>query len=221
MGMKFDDINGSAKKAKLEYIKIDFGTTKFRMVGEILPRYAYWKKLKNNKSIPIECLAFDRKLEKFTNVEKDWFKHYFPKDSFSWSYLAQAIDLRDGKLKMLGLKKDLFEQIKTAAKSIGDPTDIENGWDVIVDKVSTGDGAFNVKYTLLQLELKNRPLTEEERETIKDLKPIDEVNPRPTPEEQKAFIEKNWINDENAEIKKEESAADTSDLDEFEDDIPY
>lgn len=133
MAKSFDETEGQAKKTGLEYIKFEFGENKMRMVGQLLPRYAYWKQLKDN-NIPVECLSFDRDKEKFTNIEKDWFKHYFPKKpdgkdmTCVWSYVIQVIDPKDGKLKLCGLKKKLFDQIKDASKKhLGDPTDPVTG----------------------------------------------------------------------------------------------
>jgi len=91
MGLAFNSANGSAKKSGLEYIKLELGENTFRMVGEILPRYCYWKQMGDNH-IPVECLAFDRDKERFTNVEKDWFRHYFPDQKCVWSYVIQVID---------------------------------------------------------------------------------------------------------------------------------
>lgn len=202
MGVTFGEAHGSAKKSGLEYIKLEEGINRFRMVGELLPRYCYWKKLKTN-SIPVECLSFNRKKEEFDNLEKDWFRHYFPDVKCVWSYVIQVIDLRDGKLKLCGLKKKLFDQIQTAANKLGDPTDIEEGWDILVEKKKTGPAQFNVEYVLLQLELEKRPLTEKERETIAEIKPIDEIVKRQTADEQKAFIEQAWLSDDEPNVDNE------------------
>lgn len=208
MGVKFSDAHGSAKKLKAEYLKIEFGENKFRMVGDLLPRYCYWKQLKTN-SIPVECLSFNREAEEFTNLEKDWFKEYFPDAKCVWSYVIQVIDLKDGKLKLCGLKKKLFDQIQTASRKLGDPTDPVTGWDVFLNKKKTGPSTMNVEYELLQLELEARPLTEVELETIAEIKPIDTLIRRPTPEDQKAFIEQAWIQ------VNEESNTDTEAVDEL------
>jgi len=212
MALKFGDVNGEAKKSNIDYFKFEDGKNKFRIVGDVLPRYVYWKKSSDgNKNLSVECLAFDRDQEKFTNVEKDWFQHYFPEDKCSWSYLVQVIDLEDGKLKVLGLKKKLFQQIlEMANEHHGDPTDPEKGWDCVVNRKKTGALAFNVEYTLDQLASKPRPLSAEEKETIADIKSIEELFPRPTPEEQRVFIEKVWINVESEEEmppEAEEAAA--------------
>ena len=224
MGVAFNSAHGSAKKSGLDYIKLEFGENTFRMVGQLLPRYAYWKKMGDN-NIPIECLSFDREKERFTNIEKDWFRHYFPDQKCVWSYVIQVIDSKDGQLKLMGLKKKLFDQIQDLAEDLGDPTDPVTGWDVIVDKKKTGPHIFNVEYKLKERAIKPRELTTEEKVEFEKVKPIDELIPRQDAEEQKAFIEQNWINKEegntDSEAVDEFVTADASPKDDFDDDIPF
>ena len=225
MGLAFNNANGSAKKSGLDYIKLELGETTFRMVGELLPRYCYWKQM-GDHSIPVECLSFDREKERFTNIEKDWFKHHFADQKCVWSYVIQVIDMKDGKLKLMGLKKKLFDQILDLANDLGDPTDPVNGWDVIVDKKKTGPHIFNIEYKLKERAIKARELTAEEMVEFEKVKPIDELIPRQSPEEQKAFIEQAWINKEEDNVDKEsidEFADKTTDKpkDDFDDDIPF
>lgn len=223
MALKFGDVNGEAKKSNVDYFKFEDGKNRFRIVGDVLPRYVYWKKSPDgNKNLSVECLAFDRDQEKFTNIEKDWFQHYFPSDKCSWSYLVQVIDLDDGKLKVLGLKKKLFQQIlEMANEHHGDPTDPAKGWDCVVNRKKTGALTFNVEYTLDQLASKPRPLNSEEKEAIADLKSIEDLFPRPSPDEQKAFIEKVWINVEQDEEEIPPEAEEAAAKDGFEEDIPF
>ena len=225
MGMAFNAANGSAKKSGLDYIKLELGENTFRMVGEILPRYCYWKKL-GDHNIPVECLAFDRAKERFTNVEKDWFKHYFKEEKCVWSYVIQVIDSKDGKLKLMGLKKKLFDQVLDLANDLGDPTDPITGWDVIVEKKKTGPHIFNIEYKLKERAIEKRPLTDEEKVEFDKVKPIDELIPRQDPEEQKAFIESSWVNGEAEETNTDDSAVDefnetSKPNNDFDDDIPF
>jgi len=224
MGMAFNASNGAAKKSGLDYIKLELGENKFRMVGELLARYCYWKKM-GDHNIPVECLAFDRDKERFTNVTQDWFRHYYPDQKCVWSYVIQVIDSKDGKLKLMGLKKKLFDQIMDLANDLGDPTDPINGWDVIVDKKKTGPHIFNIEYKLKERSIEKRELTDDEKEAIKDIKSIDDLIPRPDAEEQKAFIEQNWVNkqEENtdSEAIDEFDAAEKPKKDTFDDDIPF
>lgn len=124
MGIKFGDAEGKAKKGADQLAYKD-GENVVRLFGEVLPRYVYWVKGKNNKDIPVECLAFDREKEKFTNIEKDWVREYFPELKCGWAYSMQGI--ADGKVQVVNLKKKLFEQIKNAAEDLGDPTDPDTG----------------------------------------------------------------------------------------------
>jgi hypothetical protein len=214
MALDFSDSAGAARKSDLEYIKLEFGTNKFRIVGQIRPRYAYWVDL-NGNSIPVECLSFDPDVERFTNIEKDWYKEYFPNEKCVWSYVTQVIDEKDGKLKLCGLKKKLWDQIRDTAKSLGDPTDPENGWTIVVDKKKTGPAKFNVEYALLALECQKTkgPLTAEQKEVYESIKSIDELVPRPTANDQKTFIESNLL--------KKEKNTDEEATREFEEDIPF
>lgn len=210
MGIKFGDAEGKAKKGADQLAYKD-GENVVRLFGEVLPRYVYWVKGKNNKDIPVECLAFDREKEKFTNIEKDWVREYFPELKCGWAYAMQGI--ADGKVQVVNLKKKLFEQIKNAAEDLGDPTDPDTGWDVVFKRQKTGPLAFNVEYTLQVLRCKKRALTEEERDLIAKAKPIDEVLPRPTAAEQKEFIEKNILGQGNSEdVPPEVGNEDISDI---------
>lgn len=93
--------------------------------------------------------------------------------------------------------------------------------DVVFNKNKTGPHAFNVEYVIDALECKEsiRALTEEELEAIKDLKPIDELVPRQTAEQQKAFIENAWFS--NDEENVDDDAANALDTDSADDDILF
>ena len=107
MAIKFGNIEGKAKKSSVEAYAYKDGDNKIRMVGDVLPRYVYWLTTADGKRVPMECLGFDRDKEQFTNIEKDWIRHYFPDLKCSWAYAVQCID-SDGKVKILNLKKKLF-----------------------------------------------------------------------------------------------------------------
>ena len=227
MGKAWEDSAGEAVKTKLDYIKFEMGSNRMRLVGDILPRYCYWKRLKDN-NIPVECLSFDRNEERFLNTEMDWFKHYFPTNeqtgkptSCSWSYVIRVFDPKDGKLKLCGLKKKLFEQIqKMAGKAgYGDPTNPDTGWEIVFDKNKTGPLAYNIEYTLDQLECKVQPLTDEQKDIVKEMPSIDEVIPRPTSEQQKAFIQTAWLATEEESNTDKDAAGKVADG--FDDDIPF
>ena len=93
MAKSFTTALGSAKKNNIEYAKLEMGDKEFRLVGDLLPRYAYWKELNsggNSFSIPVECLSFDREKEEFTNLEHDYFKDAFPTSLGSVDFNIQA-----------------------------------------------------------------------------------------------------------------------------------
>jgi hypothetical protein len=190
MALKFGETKGKAVKKSVEAYEYKDGENTVRLIGGVLPRYVYWLKGTNNKDIPIECLAFDREKEKFTNTEMDHVPAFFPDKKCSWAYSINCIDPKDGKVKALNLKKKLFEQILSAAEDLGDPTDYETGWDVVFKRQKTGPLPFNVEYNLSVLKCKRRALTAEERALADAAEDIDSKFPRPTPEEVKAAVEK-------------------------------
>lgn len=190
MALKFGDTKGKAAKKSVEAYEYKDGENVVRLVGGVLPRYVYWLKGTNNKDIPVECLAFDREKEKFTNVETDHVPAYFPDKKCSWAYSINCIDPKDGKVKALNLKKKLFEQILTAAEDLGDPTDFDSGWDVVFKRQKTGPLPFNVEYTLSVLKCKKRSLSADERGIADVAEDIDSKFPRPTAQEVKAALDK-------------------------------
>lgn len=190
MAISFKNTKGKAQSNKVESFEYKDGENTVRLIGGILPRYVYWLKGSNNKDIPVECLAFSRDKEKFDNLEKDHVQEFFPDAKCSWSYSINCIDPKDGKAKVLNLKKKLFEQIMTAAEDLGDPTDYDTGWDVVFKRVKTGPLAFNVEYQLQVLRCKARKLSEAERGIADAEKSIDEKYIRPTEAEVLALLEK-------------------------------
>lgn len=188
MAISFNQSHGEAIKNTINAYQFRDGHNQFRLVGDILPRYVYWIRGENNKNIPMECLAFSRNQERFTNKEKDWVKEFYPDLKCGWAYATQCIE--NGEIKVVNLKKKLWEQIKTAAEDLGDPTDPDTGWDVVFKRVKTGPQVYNVEYQLQVLKCKQRPLTDEERELLKDLKSMEEVLVRPTPDAQKELLDK-------------------------------
>lgn len=190
MALKFGETKGKAVKKSVEAYEYKDGENVVRLIGGVLPRYVYWLKGSNNKDIPIECLAFDREQEKFNNKEVDHVPSFFPDKKCSWAYSINCIDPKDGKVKALNLKKKLFEQIITAAEDLGDPTDYDNGWDVVFKRQKTGPLPFNVEYTLNVLRCKKRALTADERALADSAEDIDSKFPRPTPDEVKAALDK-------------------------------
>jgi len=211
MAIKFGNIEGKAKKSSVEAYAYKDGDNKIRMVGDVLPRYVYWLTTADGKRVPMECLGFDRDKEQFTNIEKDWIRHYFPDLNCSWAYAVQCID-SDGKVKILNLKKKLFESVMVAAEDLGDPTDIETGWPLCFKKQKTGPLPFNVEYTLQVLKCKPEALTAAQKEAIKDLPSIDDVISRPTTDLQKDFIESRVLENAGGNSVPDEVADEVKEL---------
>ena len=188
MAISFNKSKGSAIKSSMDAYVFKDGQNKLRVVGDILARYVYWVEGENKKNIPMECLSFNRDEERFDNKEKDWVRVFFPDLNCTWSYATQCVE--DGKLKIVNLKKKLWQQIVTAAEDLGDPTDPEAGWDIMFLKEKTGPHIFNVEYTLQVLKCKKRPLDKKELAVVAEMKSMDDVMVRPTPEAQKEFLER-------------------------------
>lgn len=201
MALSFNQSKGGAKKSDLNTYKYVDGDNNIRLVGDILARYVYWVTGENDKNLPLECLSFDRNEERFNNKEKDWVREFYPDLKCGWSYAMQCI--HNGEVKVVNLKKKLFEQIMTAAEDLGDPTDPVTGWDVKFKRVKTGPLPYNVEYQLQVLKCKPRELTEEEKELVENLKSMDDVMPRPTPDAQKELLDR--INNNSTEETDDEA----------------
>ena len=98
--------------------------------------------------------------------------------------------IHNGEVKIVNLKKKLWEQILTAAEDLGDPTDAETGWDVKFKRVKTGPLPYNVEYQLQVLKCKPRALDDDELALVEGLKSMDDVMPRPTPDAQKELLDR-------------------------------
>jgi len=188
MAISFNQQKGSAQKTSIKSFQYVNGDNKMRLCGDILARYVYWIKGQNDKNIPMECLSFDRNTESFNNKEKDWVREYYPDLKCGWSYATQCID--NGEVKVVNLKKKLWEQIITAAEDLGDPTDPDTGWDICFKKVKTGPLPYNVEYQLQALKCKPSSLSEDDKALLEDLKSMDDVMPRPTPDAQKELLDR-------------------------------
>jgi len=210
MAIAFSSTKGKAQSKKVEAYEYKDGENIVRLVGGVLPRYVYRLKGTNNKDIPVECLAFDREQEKFNNLEVDHVNSFYPDLRCQWSYVINCIDPKDGRIKVINLKKKLFEQIMTAAEDLGDPTDPETGWAINFKRVKTGPLAFNVEYTLQVLRCKKSALTDEEKALVAEMQTIDAKYPRPTPDEVLALLNKikNGNSDEAQDAAEAEAAAD-------------
>ena len=188
MAISFNKQKGSAIKTSISTFQYKDGDNSFRVVGDILARYVYWVKGENDKNIPLECLSFDRNAEAFNNKEKDWVRDYYPDLKCGWSYATQCID--NGEVKVVNLKKKLWEQIISAAEDLGDPTDPETGWEIKFKRVKTGPLPYNVEYQLQPLKCKPSALSASDAALAAEVKSMDEVMSRPTPDAQKELLDR-------------------------------
>ena len=188
MALAFNPTKGEAQKSSIVTYQYKDGDNKVRLVGDVLARYVYWVTGENNKNIPLECLSFDRNEERFNNKEKDWVREFYPDLKCGWSYAMQCID--NGEVKVINLKKKLWEQILTAAEDLGDPTDPDTGLDVCFKRVKTGPLPYNVEYQLQALKCKAAPVSDSDKAALVNLKSMDDVMPRPTPDAQKELLDR-------------------------------
>ena len=236
MALNFSEVNGSALKGGT-FFKWTPGLNTFRMVGGILPRYMYWVTGTDKKNHPFECLGFDRDQERFTNVEMDWVQKLvqIKKDGemvpaqCAWSYTCLAFDRDDGKLKVMPLKKKMTEAIIASAAKLGDPTSIDNGYNIIVDRVSTGSQAFNVEYRLDVLAMADSnnksALTADELAAVEESPDITALTPRESVTDQKTRLYSILgLTEGSVESVIETSTEDNIDesaVADFDDDLPH
>ena len=188
MALAFNQTKGEAQKSSIVTYQYRDGDNRVRLVGDVLARYVYWITGENNKNIPLECLSFDRNEERFNNKEKDWVREFYPDLKCGWSYAMQCID--NGEVKVINLKKKLWEQILTAAEDLGDPTDPDTGWDICFKRVKTGPLPYNVEYQLQALKCKAASISDDDKALLVNLKSMDDVMPLPTPDAQKELLDR-------------------------------
>tara|TARA_Y100001938_G_scaffold149633_1_gene237128 strand:- start:349 stop:1020 length:672 start_codon:yes stop_codon:yes gene_type:complete len=202
-GMNFNDINGGAKKNSVDYMKLVDGMNTFRILPRtITPSYKYWVKGANGKDMPFECLAFDPETETFNRGAPDPVRDAGVKDhkgediKCGWSYVCQVIEKSSGDIKVLQLKKGMLQDIISAAKQLGmDPTDLDEGCWITVNRKKTGPLAYNVKYEVQQLLMKPSALSDEEKAKVAEAKPIDEIFERETYDAQAERLRKHLLGD--------------------------
>lgn len=211
--LSFGNLQGEAKKsAKVKYMKLQDGTNRFRIVGDILPGYFYWVKGATGDDRSFECLQFDRNTEKFNSSLPDPVKELNLTDGqgkelrCGWGYRCQVLNDATGEVEVLTLKKGMLQDIiKFAKKQNIDPTDYEKGCWISVDRNKTGPKVFNVSYDVDPFSFQPQPLTEDEMEKIKDLKPMSELFPRETAEEQRARLKVHLEGEQESSEAEEES----------------
>lgn len=214
MGIKFNELTGSAVKNNVKYMKLADGMNTFRILPDsVLPGYTYWVKGANNKDLPFDALQFDRETEKFNNtlgcpVRDKGIKDKKGEEDLrcQWSYKCQVINKATGEVEVLQLKKGMLAEIISVAQQLGmDPTDLDTGTWLTVERKKTGPMVFNVEYKLQQLMCKASSLEDEFRAKLVDLKKITEIFPRETYTEQATRLDKHLSGEQ------EEQASDKTD----------
>lgn len=217
---------GEAQLNNLNYAKFGMGTTQIRLVGDLLPGYAYWLKNSLNKDRKFDNLAFNPATERWDSGQPDVVKEFgfterndkgeiVPMKS-KRNYQIQILNRASGKLEVMSLSKSMFDSIVAYCRDTG-VTDV-GSLELFIDK--TGDQARwnSIRYNLNQvktMQFNSQPAKVEEArakdgELLKDLKDIKELFPRPTPEELRAqiqaFLEAKPEADKNTTAPSDDSA---------------
>ena len=217
---------GEAQLNNLNYAKFGMGTTQIRLVGDLLPGYAYWLKNSLNKDRKFDNLAFNPATERWDSGQPDVVKEFgfternekgetVPMKS-KRNYQIQILNRASGKLEVMSLSKSMFDSIVAYCRDTG-VTDV-GSLELFIDK--TGDQARwnSIRYNLNQvktMQFNSQPAKVEEArakdgELLKDLKDIKELFPRPTPEELRAqiqaFLEAKPEADKNTPTPSDDSA---------------
>lgn len=217
---------GEAQLNNLNYAKFGMGTTQIRLVGDLLPGYAYWLKNSLNKDRKFDNLAFNPATERWDSGRPDVVKEFgfternekgetVPMKS-KRNYQIQILNRASGKLEVMSLSKSMFDSIVAYCRDTG-VTDV-GSLELFIDK--TGDQARwnSIRYNLNQvktMQFNSQPAKVEEArakdgELLKDLKDIKELFPRPTPEELRAqiqaFLEAKPEADKNTTAPSDDSA---------------
>lgn len=191
MALSFNTVKGEAERSKTPSYKMKDGENRIRIVGGVLGRYIYWVPKDGQKS-PVECLSFNRETEKFDNVEKDWVKEYFPDLKPEWAYASLCVDVKNPtEVLIFNHKKKLFSAVVGLVEDLGDPGDLETGWDLVFTKKKTGPKVFNVEYTLEQIKCQKSkgPVKDEVKALFANHPNIDEVLKRAPAEDIKKYLD--------------------------------
>lgn len=197
------DTNGKSVTNNLPNMKFETGVTQVRIVSGVLRRYQYWLVNSIGKKRAFECLRFIRETEKFQNSlpdpvnEKGFTEKNEKGETVSLrpkrAYACVVINRKTGKLELMDLKKSVFDEILSYMRSEGlsNPSDVE----FFIEK--TGTRWNEVKYkvdAIKTLKFNNDKagvagLHAGDVEMLDGLKPIEELVPRESVEEQRANLE--------------------------------
>ena len=197
----FTQTKGSCDSNKVIYAKLVSGVPfQFRVYGDILRSYAYWLKGPSGKSAKFENLAFSRDTEKFDSGERDpiresgitelstYTKKVEPIKS-KRAYAIQVINRATNQLEVLDLKKSIFDGMISYMQDseIDDVSSVE--WVVKKSGTTWNDTKYELSVLLTQKANKDTAAVAAQHEADKELlskaKPIEELFPRETYEQQK------------------------------------
>lgn len=173
---------------------------RIRLFGGVLPNMIYWVKTRDGNRTRSIC-NFNRETEQFdSSIDDPIGKYVSPRDEKcrpQFNYVTKCIfrnpGARPDEVKVLELKQTVYNAIADLAKNPdwGDPTDDENGYDLVIEKKKTGPLPQNVKY-IVTPSRKNSPITPEERKMIEaDGTNLAKLYKQDTPPEQMAWLKEN------------------------------
>lgn len=218
------EARGEAEKSAVTHMKLSNGNTQFRIVSGVIARMDYWVHNSEGKPRPFECLRFDRMKEKFIPGAPDpvsdlGLQEKDPQKPGEMrplrckrAYKCMVINRKTGKLEAMDLKKSIFDGIIETMRDleVNDPTSI----DFVVTR--KGEQWHEVKYNINAIQtmkLKGSAEVakqhEEDQEIIDNMKPIEELFPRLSAEDQRAELTA-WLSGDKgdeAKAKPEDSDA--------------
>lgn len=205
----FMQSKGEAVKNKVAYAKFGMGVTQIRLVGDLLPGYAYWLENTAKHKFKAPNLAFDPKTEawikgavdpvrEFGFTEKNEKGETVPLKS-KRDYQIQIINRASGKLEVMSLSKTMFDAIVAYCRDtdVEDPTTIE----LFIEKTGDANKWNSIRYKLNEVRTMKfnadmasvAELHEKDATILEEMKPIAEMFPRPTADELREQIT-NFLN---------------------------
>lgn len=201
MSSNFTQTKGGANSNKVVYAKLVSGVPfQFRIVGDVHRSYCYWIKNVAGKMGKFENLAFDPETETFTSGEGDPIREAGITELNSYTkkvepirskrnYSIQVLNRATSQIEVLDLKKSIFDGIINYMQDaeIEDVTSVE--WVVKKTGTTWTDTKYELSVLLTQKANKDtdavKALHEADKELITKAKPITELFPRETFEQQK------------------------------------
>lgn len=205
MTSNFTQTKGGVSSTKVTYAKLVSGVPfQFRIVGDVHRSYCYWLKNPAGKTAKFENLAFDPETETFTSGEADAIREAGITELNSYTksvepikskrnYSIQVINRANNQLEVLDLKKSIFDGIINYMQDaeISDVTSVE--WVVKKTGTTWTDTRYELSVLLTQKANKDTATIAAQHEADKELiakaKPITELFPRETYEQQKKRLQ--------------------------------